>query len=79
MTTLKASVWQTIFSNDYGVLNVIFRIHQDAISSAFDAAWQYANTFEPYRQFYQENESLDLEAIRQGEHGMVGLFYCKNP
>ena len=31
----------------------------------------YANTFEPYRQFYQENESLDLEAIRKEEHGMV--------
>lgn len=31
----------------------------------------YANTFEPYRQFYQENESLDLEAIREGEHGIV--------
>ena len=42
---------------------------QDAISSAFDSAWQYANTFEPYRQFYQENESLDLEAIRHEEHG----------
>ena len=31
----------------------------------------YANTFEAYRQFYQENESLDLEAIREEEHGMV--------
>lgn len=43
---------------------------QDAISSAFDAAWQYAGTFEPYRQFYQENGSLDLEAIREEEHGI---------
>ena len=33
----------------------------------------YANTFEPYRQFYQENESLDLEAIRKEEHGMVTM------
>lgn len=44
---------------------------QDAISSAFDAAWQYAGTFEPYRQFYQENESLDLEAIRSEGHGIT--------
>ena len=33
----------------------------------------YANTFEPYRQFYQENESLDLEAIREEEHGTVTM------
>ena len=33
----------------------------------------YANTFEPYRQFYQENESLDLEAIRKEEHGMATM------
>ena len=33
----------------------------------------YANTFEPYRQFYQENESLDLEAIRKEEHGTVTM------
>lgn len=53
---------------------------QDAISSAFDAAWQYAGTFEPYRQFYQENESLDLEAIRQEEHGIDSfkfLLFCR--
>ena len=42
------------------------------MSSAFDSAWQYVNTFEPYRQFYQENEMLDLEALKQEEHGK----YC---
>ena len=49
---------------------------QDAISSAFDSAWQYANTFEPYRQFYQENESLDLDAIRHQEHGNININYA---
>lgn len=49
---------------------------QDAISSAFDSAWQYASTFESYRQFYQENESLDLEAIRQEEHGNTNYYAC---
>ena len=65
-----------------GLFTVVIRVHfyilcfcfvQDAISSAFDAAWQYAGTFEPYRQFYQENESLDLEAIRSEEHGIHSL------
>ncbi|XP_015770017.1 PREDICTED: dynein heavy chain 6, axonemal-like [Acropora digitifera] len=59
----------TMFEDDRHLQGIIQRI-KDAISSAFDAAWQYANTFEPYRQFYQENESLDLESIRQGEHGV---------
>ncbi|KAK3733193.1 hypothetical protein QZH41_008554, partial [Actinostola sp. cb2023] len=45
--------------------------YNDAISSAYDIAGQYANTFEPYRQFYQENESLDLEAIREEEHDVA--------
>ena len=41
------------------------------MSSAFDSAWQYVSTFEQYRQFYQENEMLDLEALKQGEHGEI--------
>ena len=49
---------------------------QDAISSAFDSAWRYASTFESYRQFYQENESLDLEAIRLEEHGNTNYYTC---
>ncbi|XP_058967936.2 dynein axonemal heavy chain 6 [Pocillopora verrucosa] len=57
----------TMFEDDRHLQGIIQSI-KDAISSAFDSAWQYANTFEPYRQFYQENESLDLEGIRQEEH-----------
>ena len=36
--------------------------------AAFNAANQYADTFEPYRDFYRENESCDLKAVRQEEH-----------
>ncbi|EDO31800.1 predicted protein [Nematostella vectensis] len=57
----------TMFEDDRHLQGVIQSI-RDAISNAFDMAWKYANTFEPYRKFYQENESLDLEAIREGEH-----------
>lgn len=57
----------TMFEDDRHLQGIIQSI-KDAISSAFDSAWHYANTFEPYRQFYQENESLDLEVIRQEEH-----------
>ena len=42
---------------------------QDAVSAAFNAANQYADTFEPYREFYRENELSDMEAVRQQEHG----------
>ena len=37
--------------------------------AAFNAASQYADTFEPYREFYRENESLDLQAIKAQDHG----------
>ena len=42
---------------------------QEALTAAFRAASQYADTFEPHREFYRENESLDLEAVRNQEHG----------
>ena len=29
----------------------------------------YADTFEPFREFFRENESLDLEAIKEQDHG----------
>nr|XP_006813236.1 PREDICTED: dynein heavy chain 6, axonemal [Saccoglossus kowalevskii] len=41
---------------------------QAAISAAFSAANQYADTFEPFREFYRVNESLDLEALKAEEH-----------
>lgn len=44
-------------------------VSQEAVSAAFNAANQYADTFEPYREFYRENETLDLDAVRSQEHG----------
>ena len=39
--------------------------------AAFNAANQYADTFEPHREFYKENESLDLEGVRAAEHDVA--------
>ncbi|CAB4027440.1 dynein heavy chain 6, axonemal-like isoform X1, partial [Paramuricea clavata] len=41
---------------------------KEAVTSAFDSATRFGNTLEPYRQFYQENESLDLEEMKTQEH-----------
>ena len=49
---------------------VLHPFFQEAVAAAFNASNQYADTFEPYRVFYKENESSDLDAIRQEEHGM---------
>ena len=53
-------------------------IQQEAISAAFNAASQYADTFEVFREFYRENESLDLEAVKRQDHGTLFqfLFSC---
>ena len=42
---------------------------KETVMSAFDSATRFGNTLEPYRQFYQENESLDLEVMKTEEHG----------
>jgi len=36
---------------------------------AFDAAKVYLQTFERFRLFYKENQSLDLDAMQQKDHG----------
>ncbi len=48
-------------------------LFQKALHAAFGTASQYAETFEPHREFYKENESEDLELLRQEEHGVYGL------
>jgi len=42
---------------------------QKSIQTAFDTANVYARTFEPFRLFYKENEDLDLEALKEQDHG----------
>ena len=61
----------TMFEDDRHLQNIITNI-RDAVNKAFGAAGKYADTFEPFRVFYKENESLDLVALRQNDTGM----YC---
>ena len=58
----------TMFDDDRHLQGLIQNL-REALAAAFNAASQYADTFEPYREFYKENESCDLEAVRQQEHG----------
>lgn len=48
-----------------------FFFAQNSIQLAFGAAGAYAGTFESFRLFYKESESLDLEALKEQEHGRV--------
>ena len=57
-----------MFDDDRHLQGLITNI-RDSLTAAFNAASQYCETFEPYREFYKENESCDLEAIRNKEHG----------
>ncbi len=44
---------------------------QEALHFAFDAAKVYSHTLERFRLFFKENESVDLDAVRQQDHGNV--------
>ncbi|XP_074661680.1 dynein axonemal heavy chain 6-like [Tubulanus polymorphus] len=57
----------TMFDDDRHLQTIVQNI-REALSAAFNAANQYADCFEPYREFYRENESLDLESVREAEH-----------
>ena len=52
---------------------------KECIDSAFDKANDYASRFEPYREFYQSNEELDIEKMEEEDHGrystMGGCMY----
>ena len=41
---------------------------RDCLNAAFNAAQQYADTFQPYRTFYRENEFTDVDKIRTEPH-----------
>ena len=60
-----------MFEDDRHLQNIITNI-RDAVNKAFSAAGKYADTFEPFRVFYKENESLDLVALRQNDTGIFG-------
>ncbi|XP_069482525.1 dynein axonemal heavy chain 6 [Ambystoma mexicanum] len=58
-----------MFEDDKHLQTIIQQI-KESIHSAFEAANLYANTFERFWLFFKENESLDLHALRQEEHGV---------
>ncbi|XP_078448652.1 dynein axonemal heavy chain 6 [Lampetra planeri] len=58
---------ETIFQDDKHLHKIITSV-QEVIQTAFNAAGLYADTFEQFRLFYKENESLDLEALKNKEH-----------
>ena len=42
---------------------------QECVSVAFQKADDYRQKFEPYRDFYRENEALDVEKLKEEDHG----------
>ncbi|KAM9449861.1 dynein axonemal heavy chain 6-like [Clarias gariepinus] len=59
---------QATLGNDQQLQNIIRGIKK-SIQVAFDAADTYAHTFTPFHLFYKENESLDLDALKEQDHG----------
>ncbi|XP_053711973.1 dynein axonemal heavy chain 6-like isoform X3 [Synchiropus splendidus] len=53
-----------------GHLRSIIRDIRETFQCAFDVAEMYSSTFEHFQQFYKENESLNMETLRQQEHGL---------
>ncbi|XP_071360020.1 dynein axonemal heavy chain 6 [Trachinotus anak] len=43
---------------------------KESLQFAFDAAKVYSHTFERFRLFYKENESLDLDVMRKQDHDL---------
>jgi len=46
------------------------------LSSGYKLAEEYASKFEPFREFYAENEDLNLEEMEQQEHGDFFDYWC---
>ncbi|XP_051785909.1 dynein axonemal heavy chain 6 [Erpetoichthys calabaricus] len=60
----------TMFEDDKHLQAVIQKINE-GIHFAFTAANVYAETFERFHVFYKENESLDLEGLKEEEHDVA--------
>jgi dynein heavy chain len=41
---------------------------RECLNAAFNAAQQYADTFQPYRVFYKENENTDVDKLKTDTH-----------
>jgi hypothetical protein len=64
---------EIMFDDDQHLKNLEAKC-RECLNAAFNAAQQYANIFEPFRKFFKENETTDLEQIRNNEHGK---FTCR--
>ena len=53
------------------IITVLISLTQEALTAAFNASNQYADTFEPHRDFFKENEATDLELIRAEERDLA--------
>ncbi|XP_029367943.1 dynein heavy chain 6, axonemal [Echeneis naucrates] len=58
-----------IMETDDHLQSIIQNI-KESVQFAFDAARVYSHTFERFRLFYEENESLNLDTMRQQDHGV---------
>ncbi|XP_055452394.1 dynein axonemal heavy chain 6 [Psammomys obesus] len=56
----------SVLEDDRNFLTIILQV-KETIHSAFDSARLYAATFEKFHIFFRENESLDLQALKQQE------------
>lgn len=56
-----------MFEDDQHLKNLEAKC-RECLNAAFNAAQLYADTFQPYRAFYRENENTDVEKIRIDEH-----------
>ncbi|GAA6230347.1 dynein heavy chain 6, axonemal-like [Lates japonicus] len=65
---------ESIIETDSHLQSIIQNI-KESLQFAFDAAKVYSHTFERFRLFYKENESLDLDAMRQQDHDL--FFFRK--
>jgi dynein heavy chain, axonemal len=58
---------ETMFEDDADLRNLENRC-RECLSAAFNAAQQFADTFQPYRLFYRENEETDIDKMAIEEH-----------
>jgi dynein heavy chain len=58
---------EIMFEDDQHLKNLESKC-RECLNAAFNAAQIYADTFEPYRIFYRENELTDVNQIRTDEH-----------
>ena len=58
---------EVMFEDDQHLKNLEIKC-RECLNAAFNAAQLYADTFQPYRVFYKENELTDVDKMRQDSH-----------